>query len=205
MELSEIKTCKCVFAGAENVGKTSIVTRIMKDVFEECTYSTIGMCYISKSVKTCKHNDDKRCTDKCNTLLELWDTAGQERFANMMPMYYRSASFVLLVFSWEDFEYSWGRTLEIYDELKKINECNIILIGTKYDLINTNFAIDLNTVQKFATKEYNIIKFLIVSSKTNFNIKEIVKTIQESIINKTTEIITFKPGIKEPGKKTLCC
>ena len=77
-----------VIVGDSGVGKTSILTRFVLDLFQEGTSSTIGVDFFTKSVK--------RGNNKIKT--QLWDTgsshisyltiAGQERYRAMAAAYF---------------------------------------------------------------------------------------------------------------------
>jgi small GTP-binding protein len=60
---------KLVLLGDSAVGKSSLVSRFVRDEFSDAPQPTIGAAFLTKTVK---------CDD---TLIkfEIWDTAGQER------------------------------------------------------------------------------------------------------------------------------
>jgi small GTP-binding protein len=71
---------KTVFIGSINVGKTSIVHRLIWDRFDQERQSTIGAAF--SKVQN----------------LDIWDTAGQERFKSIVPMYMRNAVNAVIVY-----------------------------------------------------------------------------------------------------------
>ena len=77
---------KCVLLGTENSGKSSLVYRYIDDKFNVNTQSTVG----------CAFNIKKFNLDKKSISLEIWDTAGNERYNSLLPMYYRSATIILI-------------------------------------------------------------------------------------------------------------
>ena len=85
-------TYKIVVVGSSGVGKTSIVQRLVDDVFSNDKASTIGVeftCY------TCKIGDE---TIKLN----IWDTAGQEKFRSLAPVYFQDSDSVIIVYDVAD-------------------------------------------------------------------------------------------------------
>ncbi len=168
---------KCVFVGYEGVGKTCVVNRIINNTFNPHTFSTIGSMFISKKMHTC----DTTCSDnKCLINLDIWDTAGQERFASMLPIYYRGASLIILVFSLNDYEESFNRIVMLYDEILEYNQdAKMLLIGTKYDLCD---EVDVKSINKFVEDhKYMIKKFIMISSKTGYNISTLITNIMKII------------------------
>ena len=87
--MSNTKTAKLVVMGDVSVGKTSILTRYIKETFDNFSESTIGAAFFNKEVIA--ENGEK-------VVLEIWDTAGQERYDSLLPMYYRGANIILFVF-----------------------------------------------------------------------------------------------------------
>ena len=64
---------KIVVLGSQGVGKTSLVSRYVKNQFSPAsTVSTVGASFLTKRV----------VDDESDTVvrLQIWDTAGQERF-----------------------------------------------------------------------------------------------------------------------------
>ena len=91
---NEGKIFKVVLIGGSSVGKSSIVSKFIFNEFNENQYSTIGAAFITKTI----------VIDNINVKLELWDTAGQEKFDSLVPMYYRNAHAVIVVYDVTDKE-----------------------------------------------------------------------------------------------------
>lgn len=121
---------KTVLLGSSGVGKTSLVNRHIKGVFNPGTESTIGASFCTNKISTTIGN----------IVLSIWDTAGQERYASLIPMYYRDAAIALIVFDLADidsFERAkfWIETIESSKPESQTGNSNteIILIGNKMD------------------------------------------------------------------------
>ena len=159
--IEEKSTIKFVIVGDQDVGKTSIVTRYTKGIFESITKPTIGAACIEKEI----HFDGKEL------LLSLWDTAGQEAYRNLVPMYYRSAQIAFIVCD-----------LTKPDTLKSIdywissikegasNDVVIVLVGNKADL-DLKRKVEIDDLQKIST-EYKI-PFFETSAVTGLGISKI--------------------------------
>ena len=78
---------KIVVVGNTSVGKSSLVSRFTKDMFQT-KKPTVGVEYSSKIVE--------RGSQKIK--VQLWDTAGQERFRALTSQFYRHAKGVLICF-----------------------------------------------------------------------------------------------------------
>ena len=87
--MSNIKCAKLVVMGDISVGKSSLLSRYIKNTFDQFNESTIGAAFFTKHVES-------ESGEKVN--LEIWDTAGQERYNSLLPMYYRGANVIILVF-----------------------------------------------------------------------------------------------------------
>ena len=79
---------KILTLGDTEVGKTSIIKRIISNKFEDKIFSTVGIDY---SCKTIKYGDNY-------LKIFLWDTAGQEKYINIIKNYFNGANGVLLCF-----------------------------------------------------------------------------------------------------------
>ena len=81
---------KAVIIGESNVGKTSLVQRLITGTFSHNLESTIGVSNSKKVFETSTNGPVELC---------IWDTAGQEIFHSLVPLYSRSASVCVLVCS----------------------------------------------------------------------------------------------------------
>ncbi|KAL1301800.1 hypothetical protein AAFC00_005993 [Neodothiora populina] len=125
---------KIVVLGAQNVGKTSLVHRLVHSTFlPPSTPSTVGASFLTTRV-----NDPESDTD---IRLQIWDTAGQERFRSISKLYYRGAHAAVLCYditsarSFEDMGV-WLRELREKATLTD-GQDDIILhvVGTKSDVV----------------------------------------------------------------------
>jgi Ras-related protein Rab-5C len=88
MQFGSIRDAKVVMLGSQTVGKSSIVTRLIRGTFTIETVSTIGAVFQSKTVNV----------GDVQVKLQIWDTGGSERYRSMAPMYFRDADAAIVVY-----------------------------------------------------------------------------------------------------------
>ena len=180
---------KIVFLGESSIGKTSIVHRLIRDVFNDNPESTIGASFMTY--------------EKDNIRYNVWDTAGQERYMSLSQMYYRNSDIILLVFDVSNIE-TINKLLLFLDklviDLKKDNK--IIIIGNKTDLVTEveRLAVDNILTNLLKKDKYNDIlnqiEYLYVSAKSGENCLEL----SEMIYKFGTDLV--KAG-KQSQKNTI--
>ena len=83
-------TCKVVLIGESGVGKTSIITRYINNLFKSQLMATPGANFVTKNVIM---EDDNQ-----SIKFEIWDTAGQERYRSLAKVFYKNAAVCVLVY-----------------------------------------------------------------------------------------------------------
>ena len=169
---------KIICVGEIGCGKSSLIRRIVEDVFSEnykvsleCSQNTLYY-----EVKTGK--------GKKNVKLDLWDTVGDEKYASIGSRYYKNSHAVLLLYDITS-KHSWERIPFWIKTILEVNtpDVYIWLIGTKKDLFNKQ-EVDLEAVENYVAENNRIIyQRTEVSSKTGDGIKELF----DYIIKKLTE------------------
>lgn len=174
---------KIVLLGNCTVGKTSIADRLTKNIFYDYTETTIGAAY--------------SLLKKGNINMDLWDTAGQERYMSLMPMYFRSADILLLVYDLSDLQ-SVDRLYYYLTKVSKeiTHKYSIIIIGNKLDLIDDQLLekIDKNItkkIMKYIDSDIDI-NIIFVSAKTNKNMDILSQMITNACI-KLNKIEEYTP------------
>ncbi len=169
---------KIISIGDSGVGKSSLITQYVDNIFTDSHISTIGVDF---KIKTIEHLGKI-------IKLQIWDTAGQERFRTITTSYYRGAHGIMIVFDKTNID-SYLNINKWLNEVKYHAKENvkIILIGNKSDL---------NDIQ---VKEQEIIDFcknnnlcyIETSAKTGTNVDNIFEKLIElmyfNIENKTFE------------------
>ena len=147
---------KIIFVGDAGVGKTTIISRIMENPYNEIYEPSIGVDFMSKNIKY-KGQSVK---------LQMWDTAGQEKYKGLIPSYVRNSSIVFLVYD-ISVKTSFDNIPKWITFIRTIENTTLVLCGNKLDL--SNREVKKEEGEELAKKEG--IAFFEVSAKTNENIK----------------------------------
>ncbi len=163
---------KILTVGDGSVGKTTLLQRYVEGMFKESQDMTIGVNFFLKRLQ---YRD-------FDIALQLWDFGGQNRFRFLLKKYVKGASGALLLF-----DLSNPVSIESADDwikLVRMHNANlpIILVGTKYDLVNPK-AIDDN-LSNFLVAEYNFIADVKTSSKTGRNIEGVFDLLIRDLLAK---------------------
>uniref|UniRef100_A0A8D3BE36 Ras-related protein Rab-36 n=1 Tax=Scophthalmus maximus TaxID=52904 RepID=A0A8D3BE36_SCOMX len=143
------KMSKVVVVGDLNVGKTCLINRFCKDVFERDYKATIGVDFE----------------------IERFEISG-EKFKCIASAYYRGAQVIITVFDMADIK-SLDHTRQWLHEAMSENEpgsCFIFLVGTKKDLLPSE---ERQRTEKDAVRVATEMhaEFWAVSSKTGENVQ----------------------------------
>ena len=152
---------KIIVVGNGTVGKTSLITRFVKNVFSMDYKKTLGVDYLQKLI----------IVDGEEVTFHVWDTAGQEEFNALTRRYYRGASACVLAFATNN-RASFEAVKKWRDAVH--NECGeqitIVLIQTKIDLID---EAEVNELEAEALATELGVPLIRVCSKDNVMVKEV--------------------------------
>lgn len=158
------KIAKVFIAGEGGVGKTTMIERFVKGLWNPNTIMTIG---VNHSVKIIG-----------DLTLQIWDLGGEDRFRLILPSYLKGSFAGVLCF--DTTRFSTFRNLSEWVKLIRDNvaDAPIILVGTKSDIQAASG--DLSTYQNFVT-QHNLAGLYLTSSKTGQNI--------DAVFNKLADLI----------------
>ena len=88
---------KLIMIGDSGTGKSCLLTRYVKDEFEEEYKVTIGNSSLKSGVEFASKKLD--IDENYRIKLQIWDTAGQESFRSIVKSFYRNAAAVILVYN----------------------------------------------------------------------------------------------------------
>uniref|UniRef100_A0A7M4E225 Ras-related protein Rab-36 n=1 Tax=Crocodylus porosus TaxID=8502 RepID=A0A7M4E225_CROPO len=158
-----LKISKVVVVGDLFVGKTSLINRFCKDIFDRDYKATIGVDFEIErfEIAGVPYN------------LQIWDTAGQEKFKCIASAYYRGAEVIVTVFDLADIQ-TLDHTKQWLEDALRENEPGssfIFLVGTKKDLVSgaTCERTERDAI-RFASEMQA--EYWSVSAKTGENVKE---------------------------------
>ena len=151
---------KLIIIGDTGVGKSSVLKRAVKNIFDENYQATIGFEFLLMHFKV---NDLK-------LKLQIWDTCGQEMYRSLVQGFYHNSSLALLVYeinnkkSFENLEF-WLKDLRQHTE----KDLSVFIIGNKNDLER---KVTQEEVKNFKNTN-DIVYFAECSAKNGYNVKEI--------------------------------
>jgi small GTP-binding protein len=162
---------KIVVVGDSGVGKTCLLLRYVRDIYDPETQSTLGVEFMTKIIDTEKHRIQ----------LQLWDTAGQELFRSVTRGYYRGSAGAFLVFdltNHDSFEHI-GRWLHDVKEVARTDVVTVLL-GNKADLTDQR---DVTREEAEGFAQANKMKYFETSAKTGGGIVDAINACVEVIEN----------------------
>lgn len=176
------KQYKVVLIGASGVGKSSIMTRIVKNRFHEYCEPTLGASFYNLKRENCE--------------IQIWDTAGQERYRSLLPMYLRNCKAIILVYDLTN-----AKNTDFYFWAKYINDtyCNmedkplLYLVGNKIDLLpelnpdSLDSELKKKEIQKNAKINIPILGHEFTSAKNGHNVHKLFDHL-ESELNENIKI-----------------
>lgn len=189
---------KVVVVGDTFTGKTSIINRACFDTAPlEDEQTTIG----AKTTEYTPKLPNNSCT------LSIWDTAGQERYRSIVPMYFREARLIIIVFditkrqTFEDLPFWLSSIRDSVGE-----KVPILFIGNKLDLI------DERNVSHMEAREWSenltghkIVAYMETSAQTGEGISEVFELAAEYLLSEEqrgTDTAVISPA---DGAKKGCC
>ena len=148
---------KIIFVGDAGVGKTTLISRIMDNPFSDVYEPSIGVDFMSKSIKYRGQN----------IKLQMWDTAGQEKYKGLIPSYVRNSSIVFVVYDVST-KSSFDNVPKWISFIRSIENTTLVLCGNKTDLEKREVTKEEG--ETFAQKES--LAFFETSAKTGDGIKQ---------------------------------
>ena len=166
--------CKLLIIGDSEVGKTSVLSRYTKDIFNLNYLATAGIEFFTK--------DDN--IDNKIVRIELWDTAGQEKFHSLTAAFFRNAEGIIVMFdvtnsiSFENIR-NWTESIKTHMS-SEIDNIPVIIVGNKIDLNER----EIKTEE--ANKYCNELgyKYFETSAKTGENVNQTIKYLVKEVLKK---------------------
>ncbi|XP_074146868.1 ras-related protein Rab-36 isoform X4 [Sminthopsis crassicaudata] len=165
-----LKVSKVVVLGDLYVGKTSLINRFCKDVFDRHYKATIGVDFEIERFEIAG----------VPYSLQIWDTAGQEKFKCIASAYYRGAQVIITAFDLADIK-TLGHTSSVCPpcprqwlaDAQRENEpgsSSVFLVGTKKDLLSGP-ACERTEMDAVQLANEMQAEYWSVSAKTGENVK----------------------------------
>jgi len=165
---------KILLLGNGSVGKTSLINRYLKNVYNPVYLTTIG---IDQSIKYLSINNK-------HIKLSIWDTAGQEQFRTIAKSFYNKTDAVIVCFDLTEKESlnSIGYWIDQLCNRIELNQIGLVLVGTKLDLTNLENDDGISEEVEKYVKKYNI-KYFKTSSLSGKNVKEVFNYLVKITLN----------------------
>ncbi|XP_066871748.1 ras-related protein Rab-36 isoform X3 [Kogia breviceps] len=157
-----LKLSKVVVVGDLYVGKTSLIHRFCKNVFDHDYKATIGVDFEMERFEVAG----------IPFSLQIWDTAGQEKFKCIASAYYRGAQVIITAFDLTDMQ-TLEHTRQWLEDALRENEpgaCFLFLVGTKKDLLS-GAACEQAEAEAVRLANEMQAEYWSVSAKTGENVK----------------------------------
>jgi small GTP-binding protein len=115
---------KVILVGASGVGKTSLLSALLKQKFDRRTSPTVAPAFATTQLTL----PGGRIVD-----LQIWDTAGQEQYQAISQMFYRDSDFAFICYNAreDDGIESWIKRVRDH-----VPNCSFFLVLTKSDLLS---------------------------------------------------------------------
>ena len=167
---------KIILIGDSGVGKTNILSKFIKNEFEERLKPTVGVEFGSKNFTI----------DGYLVKAQIWDTAGEERYRSITSAYYKGAKGCLLVYSITD-RRSFDNIDKWIEQLKGNSDEDlcIILVGNKIDIED---FVDVKTEEGMEKAKSLNIPFMETSALNNQNIDKVFQKLIEEVYEKNSKI-----------------
>lgn len=159
---------KVVMMGDKATGKSSIVVRFTKDVFQDNMTTTIGAAFASKDV---------RVEDGALARLQIWDTAGEEMYRAMTRSFFREAAAGVVVYDVTSAASYASCRSWLRDFRDACPDSVAVLVGNKADLEPRVARAD---AAAFAEAEG--VAFFDVSAKTGMRIADVYQYIAQTLV-----------------------
>ena len=173
---------KIILLGDEAVGKTSLLSRCVSDVFHSVHEPTVGIDYASMLIQ------------EYNIKLQLWDMASQDRFRCLVPQYIRGSAGIVVMYDVNRRESflnacrmaNYVRDLHFeqvegqQQQQQQQEEVLVFLVGNKIDMGHK--AREVSTFEGEDTAAREGFEFFECSVKANYpNPKILMNTIAEKL------------------------
>ena len=116
---------KFIIVGDSSVGKSNILLRFSRNVFDPGHQATLGIEFANKHL----------IYNNIDYLVQVWDTAGQENFRSVTRAYYKASAVAMVVYDITN-EESFQHIKEWIKDCKDLapKTVQLVLVGNKSDL-----------------------------------------------------------------------
>lgn len=181
--------------GAKKVGKTCLITRLLKRGYPDKYSPTIETLF----------RYDIQTSEKKFTKLEILDTAGNFEFPDMLRKAVRSCHAFVLMFDLSDAK----RTFREVETLRQLildersgESVPIIVIGNKSDLIIKEDNVENKVLDAIVSIDWDC-TYLTTSAKCDTNISDVYKAVCKELDIKSLQDIDVVQRTKDATQKIV--
>ena len=164
------KTVKIIVAGDGGVGKTSFLNKMIHDNFDSKSELTRGVDFFSKCMQI----------NGTDMNFVLWDFAGQSQFKKLLDDFVDGSLAAIILFDLTRIS-TIENVINWFERLKQLPNMPIIILGTKYDLLDTKFEPNIDGYFKSFIGSNTLLRYMKISSKTGYNIKEVFNVLVQML------------------------
>ena len=188
-----------IMIGESSVGKTSLIRRYTKNIFNLNHLETTGLEFNSK---------EERINHKI-IKVKIWDTAGQEIFHSLTKNFFRKADGIIIVFdvtNKESFDKIHDWVKSVHDNIDSYREMNIIIVGNKIDLDENR---EVTKEEGVKLSDYYDIPYFEASAKNSNGVRTfMMKIITDVVNNKVNDRSSFNLrnyiNSDDEGRRRFC-
>jgi Ras-related protein Rab-7A len=196
------RTCKIVFLGDSEVGKTALIHRFVEQEYRDDFKATVGADF----------HTSKATIGDTEIDLQIWDTAGDERFRAIAGTFYRGTNACVLVYSIanrQSFEHItyWYQELLAQASVKTPQSFPFVIFANKADLQEDRVVEGTETFNHEDLARYPVFE---VSAKSGQNVEAGVRKLCEMYLEATqnevnTIALTPVDLTSTRGTSQSCC
>ena len=189
-----------IMIGESSVGKTSLIRRYTKNLFNSNHLETAGIEFNSR---------EEKINNKI-IKVKIWDTAGQEIFHSLTKNFYRKADGIIIVFditNKESFDKIHDWIKSVHDNIDSYREIQILIVGNKKDLEEKR---QVTKEEGVKLSEYFEIPYFEASAKNSCGVRTfMMKIIRDIVNNKISDRSSFNlrnyySNINEEKRECFC-
>jgi len=177
---------KILVIGESGVGKSCLISKVVKGVFNDLYHETQGVYFLDFNVRI----------DGTAIRLEIFDVSGKKLYRSLISNFYRNVSLAMMVYAINSKE-SFIHIETWLKEVKLLSnpDVKIFLIGNKADL-EEDRQVALEEAKQFKD-EYGIHFFSEASAKSGLNAQEVFVEAAKLLYS---EYFKLKQKVKEKKK-----
>ena len=174
--MSYDKKCQLLIIGDMTVGKTSLLSRYSKGVFNTSYLATVGLDNFTKD----------EVIDNKTVRIKIWDTAGQEKFQSLTKGFFRNAQGIMVVYdvtnveTYENLKY-WTQSIKTHMG-SDIDKISVIVIGNKID--SNEREVNKQDAEIYCSELGY--PYFETSAKTGENVNKTIKYLVKEVLKKNS-------------------